>query len=311
MIRLGLVGLGKIARDQHLPAIAQTPGIELVAIASRNARLDGVACYPDLDAMLADVPGPDAPGLDAIVMCQPPQARYGAARAALLAGCHVFLEKPPGASLSDVAALTLLAAEQGRSLFASWHSRAAAAVDQARDWLAGAVIQSIHINWQEDVRVWHPGQTWLWQAGGFGVFDPGINALSILTAILPEPVRMLAADLDMPVNCAAPIAARLAMETASGVPISADFDFRQTGPQAWDIIVETAQGRLILADGGNRLQLPEGSPPAGPEQEYPRLYARFVELVRSGASDVDVTPLQLVADAFLIGRHHPVAAFNP
>ena len=32
-IRAGLVGLGKIARDQHLPAIAKIDGIKLVAAA--------------------------------------------------------------------------------------------------------------------------------------------------------------------------------------------------------------------------------------------------------------------------------------
>ncbi|PJN93022.1 galactose 1-dehydrogenase, partial [Amaricoccus sp. HAR-UPW-R2A-40] len=32
---LALVGLGKIARDQHLPAIAATPGLRLAAVASR------------------------------------------------------------------------------------------------------------------------------------------------------------------------------------------------------------------------------------------------------------------------------------
>ena len=56
-IRAGLVGLGKIARDQHLPAIAMTEGIELVAVASRNAQAEGVNNYPDLDAMLAKTGG--------------------------------------------------------------------------------------------------------------------------------------------------------------------------------------------------------------------------------------------------------------
>ena len=305
-IKLGLVGLGKIARDQHLPAIAATPGISLVAVASRNARLDALACYPDLAAMLAG-----EPDLDAVVMCQPPQPRFDAARAALLAGRHVFLEKPPGATLSEVDVLSALAERQGVTLFASWHSRAAAAVDRARDWLAAAEIRSVHIDWKEDARVWHPGQTWLWQPGGFGVFDPGINALSILTAILPEPVRMIAADLDMPVNCHAPVAARLVMAAESGVPITAELDFRHEGPPAWDIIAETAQGRMILTEGGNRLHLPTASAAAdaSPEAEYSRLYRRFVELVRAGDSEVDVSPLRLVADAFLIGRHHPVAAF--
>ena len=36
-IRVAIVGLGKIARDQHIPAIAGTSGIELTAIVSRNA----------------------------------------------------------------------------------------------------------------------------------------------------------------------------------------------------------------------------------------------------------------------------------
>ncbi len=303
-IRLGIVGFGKIARDQHLQSIARTEGIELVAIASRNATAEGIASYRNIDEMLAA-----EPSLDAVAMCQPPQSRYHAARAALLAGKHVFLEKPPGATLSEVETLIELAMRQGVTLFASWHSREAAAVSLAKDWLANATILSVSIAWKEDVRVWHPGQTWIWEPGGFGVFDPGINALSILTAILPEPVRILTADLEVPLNCFAPISAQLGMETAAGVPISADFDFRQTGPQSWDIIIETDEGPLVLGHGGNSLTI-AGSPiEVRAEQEYPALYRKFVELVQTGRSDVDLAPLRLVADAFLIGRSKPTDAF--
>ena len=38
-LRVAIVGFGKIARDQHVPAIAATDGVELVAVASRNASL--------------------------------------------------------------------------------------------------------------------------------------------------------------------------------------------------------------------------------------------------------------------------------
>src|SRR4029453_11912442 len=100
VLKLGLVGLGKIARDQHLPAIARTEGVELVAVASRNAKADGVANYTDLDSLLAG-----HPDVDAIVMCQPPQVRFDQAWRALSAGKHVFLEKPPGATVSEVDAL--------------------------------------------------------------------------------------------------------------------------------------------------------------------------------------------------------------
>ncbi len=296
-IRAGLVGLGKIARDQHLPAIAATDGIELVAVASRNAAAQGVRNYSGLSEMLAD-----QPALDAVILCQPPQARFAAAREALLAGKHVFLEKPPGATLSEAEALIALARDAGVTLFASWHSREAAAVAQARQWLAAAVLHSIRIDWKEDVRVWHPGQDWIWEPGGFGVFDPGINALSILTEILPQSVRLCSAELEVPSNRQAPIAARLALETGSGVPIACDFDFRQTGPQSWDIRIETDKGTAVLAHGGNVLTINDQIQPRTEEQEYRSLYRRFASLVSAGAIEVDLAPLRLVADAFLKGR---------
>src|SRR3546814_1657631 len=53
MIRLGLVGIGKIARDQHLPAIRADDRYELVATASRHAQVDGVPGHADIAAMIA------------------------------------------------------------------------------------------------------------------------------------------------------------------------------------------------------------------------------------------------------------------
>ena len=303
-LQLGLVGFGKIARDQHLPAIAALPGTELVAIASRNAEAEGVANYTSLDALLAG-----EPGLDAVILCQPPQARYDAARMALLAGKHVFLEKPPGATVSEVEALVDLARARGVTLFASWHSRHAAGVAAAKAWLAGRALTSARIAWKEDIRVWHPGQDWILQAGGFGVFDPGINALSILTEIVPERIRLIDATLAIPANRHAPIAAELSLATASGVPITAAFDFLQTGPQSWDIAVETDRGPLLLAHGGNALTI-DGAPVAlDPEGEYPALYRRFAALIAEGVSDVDTAPLQIVADAFLRGEITRTEAF--
>ena len=46
------------------------------------------------------------------------------------------------------------------------------------------------------------------------------------------------------------------------------------------------------------------------EAEYRGLYRRFVELTATGASDVDLTPLRLVADAFLLGRRQIVEPFE-
>ena len=304
-IRIGLVGLGKIARDEHLPAIAHTEGAELVAVASRNATAEGYAHYPDLAAMLAG-----QPDIDAVILCQPPQVRYDAAREALLAGKHVFLEKPPGATLSEVAALVDIAGSQGVTLYASWHSRYSAPVAQARVWCAVRTLTRVEINWKEDVRRWHPGQDWIWEAGGFGVFDPGINALSILTDVLEDRVRLIDATLHIPAGRAAPIAAEMAMATSGGVPITAEFDWRQTGPQIWQILFEAGDEHYLFAQGGDDAANTASGEESAISQEYRAMYRRFVDLVRSGESDVDVAPLQLVADACLRGTSCITAPFE-
>jgi D-galactose 1-dehydrogenase len=188
-LRVAIVGFGKIARDQHVPAIAATDGVTLAAVASRNSRLPHVPHFTTLEELLRD-----GPPIDAIGLCTPPQVRRAQAAAALSAGKHVMLEKPPGASVSEVDSLIALAARAGRTLFATWHSRFAPAVEPARQWLTPRRIRSVHINWKEDVRVWHPGQGWIFEPGGLGVFDPGINALSILTRILPLSLSQTQSD---------------------------------------------------------------------------------------------------------------------
>ena len=303
-ILLALVGIGKIARDQHLPAIAGNPAFKLAATVSRNEPgVEGVPHAKTLDALLET----DAK-FDAVVLCTPPQVRYTLAHQALSRGYHVFLEKPPGATLSEVEALREEADKRRVTLFASWHSRYAPGVEPARAWLSDRKIAHVKVTWREDVRVWHPGQKWIWQPGGLGVFDPGINALSILTHILPQSFFLTQTTLLVPENRAAPIAALIEFRDALGTPISADFDFRQTGPQSWDIEVETDDGALKLSSGGAILRLPTGTH-SEQEREYPSLYNRFEMLIRNGDSDVDVRPLRHVADAFLRGDIKKVEPF--
>ena len=166
----------------------------------------------------------------------------------------------------------------------------------------------MQVVWQEDVHKWHPGQQWIWEPGGFGVFDPGINALSIATHILPGPIVLDDAELEFPANREAPIAARLSLRTDAGAPIAMDLDWRQTGPQTWDIQVETDAGPLLLSQGGAVLTLPSGTSRAE-DREYPALYARFAELIQSRSSEVDTDPLRLVTDAFLRGKAIPIEPF--
>jgi len=304
VIRVAIVGLGKIARDQHISAIAETAGIELAATVSRNASINGIRHFATLDELLDRVPD-----IDAVALCTPPRGRQTQAAAALKAGKHVLLEKPPGATVSELTPLIAEARQTGHTLFATWHSRFAPAVEAARAFLAGRQIRSVVVEWKEDVKVWHPGQAWIWEPGGFGVFDPGINALAILTRILPRPFFLTEAELSYPGNRATPIAANLAFSDGTGLPILAEFDWRQTGPQTWDIRVETDAGRLTLSRGGSRLDHDDRTLVHEQQAEYRGIYQRFVELITSRVSDVDLSPLLHVADAFMLGRRRDVEPF--
>jgi D-galactose 1-dehydrogenase len=303
-IPIAIVGIGKIARDQHVPAITNSADFELVAAASPSSTLEGVPCYSSIERLFEATPH-----LLAVALCTTPQVRYQAARYALTRGCHVLLEKPPGATLSEVAALVELAAQQRCALFATWHSRHAAGVEPARRWLARRALSGVSVVWKEDVRVWHPGQSWIWRAGGLGVFDPGINALSILTRILPATIVMQDAELSYPDNCETPIAACLRLTDSRGTPIRIELDFRHTGQASWDIAVDSDADRLVLSDGGSHLHINGDSQPALPNAEYPGLYEYFATLVRARQVDVDIAPMRLVADALLCGRRIEVEPF--
>jgi D-galactose 1-dehydrogenase len=301
--RIAIIGFGKIARDQHVPAIARNPGFELVAISTRSGDPGiGVPCHAQPETLFAALRG----RLDAVAICTPPAARHPIAAAAMEAGLDVLLEKPPAATLGEIEHLEAMARRHGRVLYAGWHSQHAAGVEAARAALSGKQVASFDIQWREDVRKWHPGQEWIWEPDGFGVFDPGINALSIATRILPEPLFVRAARLLVPEQRQAPIAA----EIAFGPGMRAIFDWRFADGQQWTILVTTADGqRIELRDGGERLLIDGAEQELEPYGEYPSIYRRFAQLIAARETEVDRAPLRLVADACLIGRRERTEPF--
>lgn len=113
----------------------------------------------------------------------------------------------------------------------------------------------------------------------------------------------------MPENRQAPLYARLGFVDTAEVPVTAELDFLQTGHQRWDIEVDTTDGLLMLSEGGARLSIDGQPQPVEAAGEYDGLYRRFVQLVRAGESEVDVTPFVHVADAFMLGARKVTAPF--
>ncbi|RST31643.1 gfo/Idh/MocA family oxidoreductase [Sphingomonas ginkgonis] len=304
-IRIAIVGYGKIAVDQHVPAIQGNSEYQLVAAVSpRPPQVPPpVPVYESVGAMLQAMPG----GVDAIAVCTPPSARHPIVAEALAAGLHVLIEKPPAATLGEVEDMVRRAHAANRTLYAAWHAQHNDGVDDARDRLAGKTVTRFRIEWFEDVRKWHPGQDWIFAPGGFGVFDPGINALSISTSILPMPLFIRQAKLLVPANRQQPIAVSLDF----GDNLSADFDFRERPDEHWVIEVDTADGeQLRLSEGGTRLAVNGAEVKVSGIGEYPSIYQHFAKLVAANQVEVDVDPLRIVADAFMAGSHQTTDAFD-
>ena len=301
-IRIAIIGYGKIAEDQHVPSIQGNARFELVATSSRSGQ--GVEqTFTDWRELIRSVDG-----LEAVAITTPPGPRFEIARECIAAGLHCLLEKPPTAGLAQIADLDCLAQAQGLSLFTTWHAQHHATVDAAARALAGKRIQSMDIHWHEDVRKWHPGQRWIWEPGGFGVFDPGINALSIATKIFPGGLFVEAAELQVPENAQTPIAAEITFSSpeADG-PLRASFDWRRSEDEEWTIAAETNDGMSVHLEGGGARLIVNGE--ASTDDgigEYPDIYRTFVDLIDERRSLVDVAPFRLVADCLLLGKTRSV-----
>lgn len=151
VLGLGVMGCAEIARRRTLPAIAVTPQVETVALASRDpakasrfAAEFGGAPVTGYAALL------DRPDVDAVYIALPPALHHVWAKRALLAGKHVLVEKPAVTGLREAEDLVATAVACDRRLtenFAFLHNPRHALVTRlltegaiGEPWLFSAVF---------------------------------------------------------------------------------------------------------------------------------------------------------------------------
>lgn len=301
--QIAIVGLGAITQKSHLPSIAANPAFRLVAAASLAGEAPGVTVYRDHMAMLAA-----HPEIEAVIINTPPAARLAIAADVIAAGKHVMLEKPPAATLGGAEHLVRLAAAAGVVLHTAWHSQYNIAVDRAAELLAGKRIASLHVDWKEDVHKYHPGQKWIWGAGGFGVFDMAINGLSIMSRIFDPVPYVTSAVLRVPADASVPVSADVTFSDGAGAVMTAAFDWGWRGDDKRELTIVTTEGqRLELTHSGGRLVVDGVEVVGATRTEYRDIYADFDRLLTERRSRIDLAPLRLVADALLVGRLDIVA----
>lgn len=126
-VRIGIIGTGNIAATAHAPAIAAIPEATLVAVLSRDQITGsdflqkhgdgGGDAYTTLENFVAD------PNIDLVIICSPDRLHFEQAKACLLAGKHVLLEKPLTTSESEAAELVQIAQDKELVLAVGFHLR--------------------------------------------------------------------------------------------------------------------------------------------------------------------------------------------
>jgi scyllo-inositol 2-dehydrogenase (NADP+) len=114
-IRVGLVGYGLAGSVFHAPLIGSVDALELVSVATSRAELvrrslPDVLVLPHAEDLFSD------PAVELIVIATPTATHFELARAALLAGKHVVVDKPFTLTSREADELIALAQRQGRML---------------------------------------------------------------------------------------------------------------------------------------------------------------------------------------------------
>ncbi|HEX6971287.1 MAG TPA: Gfo/Idh/MocA family oxidoreductase [Limnochordia bacterium] len=114
-VNVGLIGAGAMANGVHYPSLHEFADVHMAALCDlvpekreTTARRFGIpATYADYREMVAKE------DLDAVYILMPPHQLFDIVVYCLRAGLHVFIEKPPGITAFQTAAMARIAAEHG------------------------------------------------------------------------------------------------------------------------------------------------------------------------------------------------------
>ncbi len=199
---VGIIGCGNIS-GAYLSLLPKMRGVEVRAVADINhsaatgrAREFGLRSET-MDGLLA------SGDIEAVVNLTVPDAHFEVSKSILLAGKHVYSEKPLALTLDDGKKLRFIAETAGRRVGSApdtWmggsHQAARAAIDDGR---IGRVSGGIAHILSHGMEHWHPAPEFFYRAGGGPVLDVGPYYVSNLLQLL-GPVSHVAAFATTPVR---------------------------------------------------------------------------------------------------------------
>ena len=197
MIRVGIIGCGKIAQVRHLPEYAANPNAEIVAFYDKNmeraqemAAQYGGKVYNSFYELVDD------PNVDAVSICVENRSHAEICTAALYAGKHVLCEKPMAVTLAECESMVAAAERNGKYLmighnmrFDPVHRRAMQLLDRG---VIGDVITFRAVLGNAGPEGWSVDEgTWFFdknKAALGALSDMGIHKVELLQYLLGQKV---------------------------------------------------------------------------------------------------------------------------
>ena len=144
MLKIGILGCGKIAQVRHIPEYAEHKDAKLLGFFDINqeraaalAEQYGGIAYATAEELLAN------PEIDAVSVCAANFAHAELTIAALNAGKHVLCEKPMATTLAECEAMVEAARKNGKFLMIGHNQRLAKAHSVARKLIVDGLIGDI------------------------------------------------------------------------------------------------------------------------------------------------------------------------
>ena len=194
-VRIGVIGVGNIARNYHLPPVHALPNAELVAVADLDESLRSRAqkqfgfrdAYTDYRRIL------DRDDIHAILLLTRVNTRTEIIPAALEAGKHVFTQKPFALTNEDAEFLAQVAKRTGNRLVCSFMHRYFPHTQGARQILKEGKIGRLEMvrhrncigsHYDNAVRLWG------------GVLDIGTHGIDVIRYLTEQDVVKVQAMMD-------------------------------------------------------------------------------------------------------------------
>lgn len=192
IIRMGVIGLGGIARGVHIPGIEKSPDMKLTAIcdidkekladAARAYGIDEAHCFTDYHDLIA------CPDVDAVSICTPNDIHFPMAMAAVGSGKPYACEKPVTLNARQADELAEHTKQAGLPNMVCFSYRFKASARYAKDILARGLLGDIYHADMQYFQAWglpdaKVGLIWRFireRTGSGALGDLGCHALDLV-----------------------------------------------------------------------------------------------------------------------------------